>query len=294
MEFLEWLGEHGGVCTVQAARNRLSLAQLHALRGSGAIWTPLRGWIALDGTRSTVTRALQLGGVATCATALGAHGLWTPHGETRMHVRVNRETHSERVDLAEKTPGVVVHRMHGWFRDIRPAHGLDPILAALAVASGCLAVEDVVAAAEAGLKAGRVTRQKLETLARALPRRRRRALGWSSPLSGSGLESTFAVALHRARIRFVQQFEPVPGMFVDFLIGTSLIVELDSRTWHGKPVDIETDRRRDAILTGRGYRVVRFTYEQVLFQPEWVLDQVLALVRRDAHRRRIWRDLSTG
>lgn len=288
MEFLEWLGQRGGVCTVQAARDRLSLVQLHRLRASGAVWTPLRGWIALDGVRSPVTRALQLGGVATCATALSAHGLWTPHGETRTHVRVNRETHSDRVDLAERTPGVVVHRMHGWFRDIRPVHGLDPILAALAVASGCLAVEDVVAAAEAGLRAGVVTRDELTTLAAALPRRRRRALGWFSPLSGSGLESAFAVALRRARIGFVQQFEPVPGMFVDFLIGTSLIVELDSRTWHGKPVDIETDRRRDAILTGRGYRVVRFTYEQVLFQREWVLEQLLVLVRRDAHRRRTW------
>ena len=294
MDFIEWLGAHGGICTVQAARNRLTLAQLHDLRARGVVWTPLRGWVALAHVRNAVTRSLQLGGVATCATALGEHGLWTPHAETRTHVRVNRETHSDRVDLAEQTPGVVVHRMHGWFRDIRPVHGLDPVLAALAVASGCLAVEDVVAAAEAGLKAGILTQEELTTLALALPRRRRRALGWCSPLSGSGLESTFAVALRGAHIGFVQQFSPLPGMYVDFLIGTSLLVELDSRSWHGRPVDIETDRRRDALFTSLGYRPLRFTYEQVMFQREWVLEQVLGLVRRDTHRRRIWCQPSTG
>jgi len=65
-------------------------------------------------------------------------------------------------------------------------------------------------------------------------------------------------------------------------------VELDSRTWHGRPVDIETDRRRDAELLALGYRTLRFTYEQMLFQPDLVRERVLALVRRDAHRRKLW------
>ncbi|ROR65127.1 endonuclease domain-containing protein [Agrococcus jenensis] len=288
MELLEWLAANGGVSTVQAARDLVSAEELLDLKGSGAIWTPLRGWVALTGVSNDVTRALRVGGVATCVTALRMHGLWTPHGETRLHVRVNRRSHSARITEAERTPGVVVHRMHEWLDDARPTHGFDPVVATLAVASGCVSAEDLAAAAERGLALGTVQPHEVRTIAAGLPRRRRRGLERLCDRSGSGVESIFALMLRDAHIAYVQQFEPIPGMFVDFLIGTSLIVELDSRTWHGRPVDIETDRRRDAELLALGYRTLRFTYEQMLFQPELVRERVLALVRRDAHRRKLW------
>ncbi len=288
MEFVAWLGAQGGVSTVQAARDRVSADALHQLKGSGAIWTPLRGWVALTGVANDVTRALRLGGVASCVTALRLHGLWTPHGETRLHVRVNRRSHSARIAESERTDGVVVHRMHEWLDDERPAHGVDRVVTTLAVASGCVAAEDLAAAAERALASRLVTPDELRAIAAELPRRRRRGLERLCDRSGSGVESMFALMLRTARIAYVQQFEPIPGMFVDFLIGTSLIVELDSRTWHGRPVDIETDRRRDAALLALGYRTLRFTYEQMLFQPDLVRERVLALVRRDAHRRKLW------
>lgn len=288
VEFLDWLADQGGVCTVQAARELLTKEQLDAARGQESLWTPLRGWVALVGVRNDVTRALQHGGVVTCASALRMHGLWTPHAERRLHVRVNRQTNSARVASAESAAGVVVHRMHHRFADRRPPRGIDPVMAALAVASGCVTPEDLVAAAETALVCGKVHADDIALLSAALPRRRRRGLERLSMRSGSGLESTFAMMLRSRRIRYVQQFEPVPSMFVDFLIGTSLVVELDSRSWHGRPVDLERDRRRDALLTALGYRTLRFTYEQILFQRDWVLEQVLGLIRRDVHRRKVW------
>ncbi|WP_092916499.1 endonuclease domain-containing protein [Agrococcus baldri] len=91
--------------------------------------------------------------------------------------------------------------------------------------------------------------------------------------------------LRRAGIRFVQQPELLPGEFTDFLIGKSLVVEIDSLAWHGSREQMANDRRRDAELTALGYRILRFTYEQVMFEPELVLDIVLGLVRRNVHER---------
>lgn len=57
-----------------------------------------------------------------------------------------------------------------------------------------------------------------------------------------------------------------------------LIVELDGYAFHRTRARFEDDRRRDATLQRAGYRVVRFTYRQVVEQPEWVLETIRSLV----------------
>lgn len=286
MELLEWMRTTGGLCTVQAARELASKEQIDSLRGT-ALWSPLRGWLALVGVRDERTWALQHGGVATCVTAFARHGMWVPHGPQHLHIRVNRETHSERVDAAALTSGIVLHRMHLRLEDRRPRHGVDLPLAALAVASGCIDADDLVAAADSALAAGLIALDDVRALAALLPRRRRRGLERATTLSGSGTESAFAALLRRAGIAFVQQAQLLPGRCCDFLIGASLVVEIDSQRWHASPEQQAADRARDAALTALGYRVLRFTYEQVRFAPEATLDAVLLLLRRGMHRRRI-------
>jgi very-short-patch-repair endonuclease len=288
MELIDLIQQQGGICTVQAARRLVSRAQLDALRGDGTLWTPLRGWVALQGVRNDVTWALQLGGVVTCVSAFRHLGLWVPHGPQQVHVRVNRETHSARVDRTETMTGVTLHRMHLAVRQERPVDGVDDPLSALAVATGCLREEEVVAAADSAVTKGLVTAEDVRELAAGLPRRRRRALERVSEGAGSGTESTFAWMLRRAGISFEQQFEIRPKEFVDFLIGRSLVVEIDSWLWHASAEQQAKDRRRDAASTTLGYTTLRFTYEQVLFQPEYVMETVLAVVRRRAHLRAPW------
>ena len=288
MDLVEFMEQQGGVCTVQAARNLVSRGQLDALRGSGRIWTPLRGWVALQGTRSDVTWALQLGGVVSCVSAFRALGLWVPHGPQHIHVRGNRETHSDRVDRTETLTGVTLHRMHLALPDPRPRNGTDGALAALAVSTSCIREEEVIAAADSAVGNGLLTVDDIRALAAKLPRRRRRALERVSGGAGSGTESTFALMLRRAGVAYVQQFRVRDGQVVDFLIGRSLVVEIDSQLWHASPEQQAADRARDAELIRRGYIPLRFTYEQVLFQPEYVMETVLAVVRRRAHLRAPW------
>ena len=53
-----------------------------------------------------------------------------------------------------------------------------------------------------------------------------------------------------------------------------LTVETDGRDAHTRELQFEEDRRRDAILKLAGWEVVRFTWRQVIEQPDWVISVV--------------------
>jgi very-short-patch-repair endonuclease len=57
-----------------------------------------------------------------------------------------------------------------------------------------------------------------------------------------------------------------------------LIVEADSWRWHGGRQANESDRERDQILIIAGWRVVRFTRDQILNHPEEVSGRLRALL----------------
>jgi hypothetical protein len=50
-----------------------------------------------------------------------------------------------------------------------------------------------------------------------------------------------------------------------------LVVEADSYGWHSSPDALNDDRERDVELTLAGYRVLRFTWEQVTGRPGYVV-----------------------
>lgn len=117
-----------------------------------------------------------------------------------------------------------------------------------------------------------------EQVFRALvPDRLRSALNLVDRVAESCLETLLRLGMLRRGITpFVCQFTPHARYRVDFLVGTRLIVEVDGEAFH----DPEADRIRDAFLTGIGYRVIRFSYRQVVDDIEWVLDQIEAELAR--------------
>ena len=72
---------------------------------------------------------------------------------------------------------------------------------------------------------------------------------------------------------------------VDLLIGDALVIELDGREWHNDEDRFEKDRRRDAQLSIRGYRVLRFSYKQVFERWSEVRAAIEASIGRNDHRR---------
>lgn len=70
---------------------------------------------------------------------------------------------------------------------------------------------------------------------------------------------------------------------VDFFYrGARLVIEGDSRRHHGSWLDAEHDRRRDALLTAAGYRVIRVTWRQLREEPELFVAAVEAVLAEAA------------
>jgi len=59
-----------------------------------------------------------------------------------------------------------------------------------------------------------------------------------------------------------------------------LVVEADSYTWHRSPSALDDDRDRDVTLTLAGFRVLRFTWEQVTRRRRYVARTLLAALSR--------------
>lgn len=71
---------------------------------------------------------------------------------------------------------------------------------------------------------------------------------------------------------------PIAGFEVDFLWPQwRLVAELDGRAYHSDPRRFEGDRTRDIVMMRCGYRVVRFTYRRVVYDPARVLADLRAL-----------------
>jgi len=98
--------------------------------------------------------------------------------------------------------------------------------------------------------------------------------------SESGTESLLSYDLRQAGIPFRQQVAIDQVGRVDFVLGSRLIVEVDSVAHHTSAEAYERDRRRDAELSRRGYRVLRFSYRQLILMSTLVLEAIQAALSR--------------
>jgi very-short-patch-repair endonuclease len=101
------------------------------------------------------------------------------------------------------------------------------------------------------------------------------ALGLSA--TDSILEDAFLRLVKRAGLPKPATQVLIEGFKVDAVWRTQRVaVELDGWAWHHTRDAFERDRERDQALTAAGWRVVRFTYNQVTRRP----DAVISTLRR--------------
>lgn len=63
-----------------------------------------------------------------------------------------------------------------------------------------------------------------------------------------------------------------------------VITEADGRRWHSRDQDNERDKFRDGVAAKHGYRVQRFTYEQITKNGRWVIDVLEGLLLSQLRR----------
>ncbi len=104
------------------------------------------------------------------------------------------------------------------------------------------------------------------------------------PVKATAAEVAFHAALAARGVPLPTPQAPLPGRgavsgVVDGLYGPQrLIVEVDSRRWHGRFRDLSRDRERDAEAARAGYQTLRFLYEQVQSDPDWVAETTLTVL----------------
>ena len=57
-----------------------------------------------------------------------------------------------------------------------------------------------------------------------------------------------------------------------------IVLEADSFEWHGGRSQLRSDARRYNLLVVNGWWVLRFAYEHVMFEPDYVRDVLIAMV----------------
>jgi len=274
--------ERGGLIPTYRLRQcGFSPRRIAALRHNGRLTRVRQGWYVLPECPPAVAAAARVGGQLTCHGALELHGVWVVR-DSRLHVAVNRDATQLRTphdpnlrrELGDR-------RLRVHWRRTRAATATVALVAPIAVAltdyARCAPAEHVAAAVDSALHLG-----LLEAAHPLAIRFRRRGLDGTCE---SGIETIFWLRMQRHRLPTVRQARFRGLGRVDFLIGERLIVEVDGQEFHDKESSFESDRKRDAMLSTLGYRVLRFSYSQVMTSWPLVEAAVLAAISRGDHLR---------
>lgn len=105
--------------------------------------------------------------------------------------------------------------------------------------------------------------------------------GAGEPPDESQLERLMRTVFTAPGVPPIRWQAPFPGRSaglqrVDGLIDAWLVVlEGDGRTWHTRVDDFEHDRRRDSEAAAAGLLTLRFTWHQLVSEPDWALRVLL-------------------
>jgi len=265
-DHLASISRRGGLAaTHELHADGITRGRLAALVRAERVLRVRQGWHCLPGTHPELIQAARVGGLLTCRSALDLAGFWVVD-DGRLHVGVEpndcrlRSSSDPRQRLKPSEP-VVVH----WRSHMLPPGAsrlaADPLRALLHLAE-CVPSEFLSATADSVLRKMPALAAELRRLAIDLPASARAGVLVADGVCESGIETLFWLRMRHLQPR--RQVAIAGVGRVDFLLGDRLIVEVDGAAFHTGYVQFESDRRRDAALSARGYRVLRFSYRQVL------------------------------
>lgn len=240
---------------------------------AGLVLRIARGRYALAGLPDPWTSAARVGGVVSHASAARYWGLAVLSRADETHLTVARTR--SRVMRA----GARIH----WV-DLAP-HDVDPrqpVTVALRTVLDCartLPFGEALAVADSALRARLVGREEMQRASAQLrgpgAGRARRVARSADGRAESGLESVLRGIFVGAGVRtFVPQYLIED---IDFSARVDLadprrrlVAEADSFEHHGHRAALVRDCERYDELLVRGWRLLRFAWEHVMFRPEWV------------------------
>ena len=276
----ESLARLGGSASAAQLLQVTTERQLRAAVQQGEVERVARGVYALPALGLERLAALAYDGVAS---HLSAAHLWelpllAPPEQQHVTVPVHRRPRPGRP--------AVLH-----WASVEPDEQLGRVTTLLRTVLDCariLPFGEALAVADAALRTGRLGQAELESAASRMRGPGRptavRVAAAAVPDAESFLESMLRSLLISAGIT---EFEPQVTVHDDdgFIARVDLghrpariALEAEGYEFHGSPADFAADCRRYDDLVAAGWLVLRFTYQQVLGDPKWVVDRVQAAV----------------
>lgn len=290
MQVIPYLRSVGGAARHAELVERFGRSAVRRAVASGAIERVGHGRYVLPTLTDARKVATGLNGVLSMRSAAQAHGWGQKLVPVRPDVTFPR---NRRVDRSARRY-VVPH-----WSDLPVSDVVDGVTSKRRTLVDCmrmLPLEEALPIVESALRCGDVTKTQLREIAATMRGRGRaramavaagasakaanpyesvlRAIAWTVP----GLE---VVAQHPIRRRAGRDRHP------DLADPTlKILIEAESFEWHGKPAALTRDCARYNEFTLLGWMVIRFSWSQVIFHPDYVvrvLSEAVQLAREHAN-----------
>jgi very-short-patch-repair endonuclease len=284
MEVVDALRAMGGTARWKELRGHVSWRAIKQARADHIVGFG-GGAYFLEEAPAARIAAAKLSGVRSHTTAAAHWGLALPPEASEIHLTVRRNAHRDDVGV-----DVTLH-----YRDLASAEidaGLKDITTSLRTVVDCLrdcSLRVALSVGDSALRTGlvqiKVLTAAVGTLKGPGSRVARTRLALLDARAANAFESSArALLLEGGITSFVPQVEiEHAGVFVGRVdladLRRRVVVECDGFETHGGRGAFVRDLVRFTMLVSAGWRPLRFTWEQVMFQPEWVLARVRDVVR---------------
>jgi very-short-patch-repair endonuclease len=281
------LQQRGGVArTAELRRDGFSDDDLRSAVRTGAIRRARIGWYATHAVSDDGIRALRIGGVLTCVSAAREYGFEVPPG-VGLHVLLPEN--ASRLRPADsgfrRATASDLHatKLHWTGPGRLPSTSRAPVMDTLRDVVACQPMDWAIACVDSALRTMPAA-VDVERLRTALPAVHQPVLDEVDARAESCIESLARVRLRRIGLNPQLQVPIAQGIRVDMLLRGRLVIELDGSAFHSGAAEFEADRSRDAVLNALGYRVLHFSYRQVVHDWRTVEDTIRLVLRQTPPR----------
>lgn len=278
----------GGACSRSVLVERCGRAAVDAALRRGTLVRVARGRYALSTAGAAVVAAAALDGVISMRSAAQRHGWGQKQVPDKPDVTFPRTRHLPRSARQLVTPH---------WSDIAPEDIVDGATGVRRTLIDCmrmLPLDESLPIVDSALRVGDVTLEELRAIAQSMRGRgRSRAIGvaaMATARASNPYESTLravAATVPGLEVEAQRAIRMSPTLtlhpdLADRALG--LVIEAESFTWHGERAALTRDCFRYNAFTIQGWVVVRFSWEQVMFDAAYVHAVLEAMVALLVHR----------
>jgi len=282
MDAVEAVGRLGGIATRTDLLRLTTARKLRAAVAEQSVVLVRRGRYRLPDADRALTRAVQLGGVASHLSAAQLHGWEVAFPSATPWITVPRNS------KARRSP-----RHHLFWADISEEHG--HVTAPMRTVLDCarrLPFAVALTVADSALRHGDVDHHALVQAAGTIRgkgvEQARRVAAHASARAANPFESVLRALALDAGLDAVPQLEvEIRGVTIHPDVGDrarGIVLEADSWEFHTGKDAHERDCWRYTVLVCGGWVILRFTWHQVMFDPAFVTECLLQVLARSQER----------